>query len=214
MRKIKRWRRMLFLTEEQGFSVIELFVALTILAIAIGGAYQILYHTRTNMDRVIIESWAVQDARLAVMNMSNEIRQARQANETDAAVVIWEDTPHLLMDIYTLVPEHQKPVKVTYRIPDYFTTEGNPPLQRGVATATNNNFPYVFGAVPQWEVVIDYLLLDPSSQPFTISGSAPRLMINMNFQVIDSDVSSESIMHNPITIDTTLTLRSRGNFDE
>lgn len=197
MKKQKKFQKIL--EGSQGFSLIELLIVLTLLALALSGAYQLIFFTQASWTRAAAESRVIQDARNVMMWMGKEVRQARSPDGVIDPVVLIASNE---IRIYTDVTSDGKPEMVVYRRPGE-PGEGTEPLQRSVVFSGNSECPYTYSSPSDWETVVDAVL----DCVFEIEGTAPRLVINVAITVDDAEVS----LARPVRVEAELAVRSRGS---
>ena len=82
-----RSRNTTIIKNQKGFTLIELLIVLALLGIVLGGAYQYFFYGYNSWTRSNAEAQQVQTARLAVMRMENEVKEAQQGEKDIDPVV-------------------------------------------------------------------------------------------------------------------------------
>jgi prepilin-type N-terminal cleavage/methylation domain-containing protein len=73
--------RLKILNNEKGLTLVELLIVLALLGIVLGGIYQYFHYGYNSWMRSSAEAEQVQEARLAVIRMDREVREAQQGKE-------------------------------------------------------------------------------------------------------------------------------------
>lgn len=178
-----------------GFTLVELLVVLALLGVVLAGVYQFFFFTQQSWNRASAEARVMQNARQVLMQLDREVRQARKPNDGTQAVVATADT----LEVYTDVTGDGRPERVSYRR----SGQGNRPLQRVVTASGQAGYPYTYGAPSGWVNVLDSVA---NSDIFTVSGTAPRLVVGVRLQVNDVVWT----LPQPVEVRSELTVRSRG----
>jgi prepilin-type N-terminal cleavage/methylation domain-containing protein len=187
-----------FMKYSSGFTIVELMIALSLLAIVLAGAYQLMSFTQASWTRAAAESRVIQDARNVMIMMGNEIRQARSPDgEMDPVVLIASNE----ISIYTDVTGDGIPELVVYHRPGE-PGEGIEPLRRSVVISKDTEYPYSYEEPSDWENVVSAVL----DCVFEIGEEAPRVVVNVSIVVDDS----ESSLAKPVRVEAELAVRSRG----
>lgn len=185
-------------TDEKGITLVELLVVLAILGIVIGGVYQYYFYGYNSWVRSSVESEMIQEARLAVVRLDREVREAEKAVEGKEPVVLGSDKKTI--SIYTRSDSEAHPKLITYRLKN-----GN--LERGVSLPTNDAYPYQYEAEPsQWEAVISNV---EDKSIFSVpsgggAGGFQRGIINLDLRIVPQEPVK------PFNIKAVLTVRGRG----
>jgi type II secretory pathway component PulJ len=171
----------------------ELLVVLALLGVVLAGTYQFFFFAQSSWDRTAAEARAVQEARLVLLGMDNEVRQARKPNAAREAVeVIGTDR----LDIYSDVTGDGRPEMVSYRLVD-----GR--LERREVASPDTAFPYSYGNPDTWATVIAAVA---NTAPFAREGSPPRYVVRVSLDVDDAVAP----LIRPVPVRAELTVRSRG----
>lgn len=199
--KWHKWARKnsLILAGESGLTLVELLVVLALLSMVVGSAYQYFSFGYASWDRAAAESRAIQDARLAVTRLDQEVRMARKAMESTAAVVVSAD--HNQLDIYTdvITGDVGKPELVRYRL-----QSGS--LVRGVSVPQGSQYPYTYQSPGTWETVVAKVANGNGNNLFSLDSShLPRLVVYMDLWVNDAAAP----LAQPLQVLATFTVRSR-----
>lgn len=198
--KWHKWARKhsLILAGESGLTLVELLVVLALLSMAVGSAYQYFSFGYASWDRAAAESRAIQDARLAVTRLDQEVRMARKAMESTEAVV---SPDHNQLDIYTdvITGDGGKPELVSYRL-----QSGS--LVRGVFVPQGSQYPYTYPTPGTWETVVAKVANGNGDNLFSLDSShLPRLVVSMDLRVNDAAAP----LTQPLQVLATFTVRSR-----
>jgi prepilin-type N-terminal cleavage/methylation domain-containing protein len=188
----------LVLTNEKGVTLVELLVVLAILGIVIGGAYQYFFYGYKSWVRSSAETQMIQDARLVVIRMEGEVRQAEKAVDGIDPVLILDEGRKIR--IYTRSGMETDPKLISYRLKD-----GN--LERGVSLPENNAYPYQYNEPTQWVTVISNV---EDGTIFSLPGGGgaggyQRGVINLNLRIVPKELIK------PFNIQTILTVRAGGD---
>lgn len=179
---------------QDGFTLIELLLVLALLLVAVSGIYQLFYFSQGSYDSASAESGIAQEARLFVMRLEREVRNARQAVLSTNPVTVPDGiTPAgSRINIYTDVNGDGRPELVAYRL-------NGGALQRAVMqrnARTPDAFPYTFNdpAESDWQTVLtrvtEVTREDGTNEPiFSIDDnpprSFPRALVNVQLNVRD-----------------------------
>lgn len=169
------------LRNQNGFTLTELMVVLALLGLVLAGIYQLLFFSQRSYESAGAESGIAQEARLFVMRLERDIRNARQAATGTNAVTITENR----INIYTDVTADGKPELVVYRL-------NNGALQRAVVqrdARTPDEYPYTFGNPAHWQTVVSRVVETDIAKIFSINDdprrSFPRALVNVDMTVAD-----------------------------
>lgn len=182
-------------TDSRGITLIELIIAITLLAVVLTGAYSLLSFSSNSFRDMEAQYIAEEEARIAVISMENDIRRAQSAYDGVAhhkAVEVLASGMQL--NVYTNIDNDTEQEIVQYIL------TGNK-LKRGTAE---------LGSVPvQWITLISKVrnnLLAPAAPIFVISNK----VVSINLIITDE---KERLADEPISICTSITVRSRGAMD-
>lgn len=161
---------------QRGVTLVELLIALTLLGVILAGIYSFFFFAQAGWDRSSAEARVAQEARLTLMKMKSEIRQARKATGTTDAVEVWQGGVRVgagqsgtQLDIYTDVVGDVVPELVRYQLGDQVLNQGvvvGRVLKRGVVAGTKNKYPhYTYDEKKlSWETVISLVTnTDPAT---------------------------------------------------
>jgi|CZCB01.1.fsa_nt_gi prepilin-type N-terminal cleavage/methylation domain-containing protein len=195
-----RSRNTTIIKNQKGFTLIELLIVLALLGIVLGGAYQYFFYGYNSWTRSNAEAQQVQTARLAVMRMDNEVREAQQGEENTAPVICLSEKE---LHIYTDTNDDGRPELICYRL-----TGGK--LERGVAFPQGDTFPYQYGNPGNWETVIskvknDIIFTVPKYRVDGKEMEYQRGIISVEIHVGNPDQSIK-----PTIVKAQLTVRGRG----
>lgn len=181
---------------ENGLTLVELLLVLALLGVVLAAIFQYWQYGNASWERTAAEGRATQEARLALMRMEREVRQAQKATETRESIHLVSSTQ---VEIYTDVTGDGKPELVVYRL------QGDA-LERGVAAPSGSHFPYTYAEPGNWETVVSKVET-PAGQPlFAMDASRkPRLVLTVNLVVGDSRVP----LGRPVSVQAALTVRGR-----
>lgn len=181
---------------ENGLTLVELLLVLALLGVVLAGIFQYWQYGNASWERTAAEGRATQEARLALMRMEREVRQAQKATETKESIHLVSSTE---VEIYTDVTGDGKPEMVVYRL------QGDA-LQRGVAAPSGSSFPYTYGAPVNWDTVVSRAETPAGQSLFTLDEShKPRLVLTVNLVVADPQVT----LARPVSVQAVLTVRGR-----
>lgn len=188
------WRR------RRGVTLTELVVTLLILGLVLTAVYQYFHVTQQGWERAAAASRTLDEARIAVMALDNEVRQARKAAEAHPSLVVSGTT----LDVYTDVTGDGVPELVRYRL------QGGQ-LERGVVAASGDEYPYTYGTDPaDWVVVVTRVANAVGEPPFVLdSSNPPRLVLTVDLVVEDPN----DRVDRSVRIQARVTVRSRGEAD-
>lgn len=185
---------------EHGLSLVELMVVLVLVVVVLGPVYQYFYYGYTGWDRAAAEARVIQEARLLIIQMSEEVRTARVATDGGTAVEVPSGAE---LNIYTDVTGDGRPELVSYRL------NGNV-LERGVAPPDGDAFPYTYAGPAVWETVLPrvdngeiFSIPDLDGDPDTPNS---REVLTIKLIVNDPDVP----LMRPLSLAATLAVRNRG----
>jgi prepilin-type N-terminal cleavage/methylation domain-containing protein len=195
--------RLKILNNEKGLTLVELLVVLALLGIVLGGIYQYFHYGYNSWVRSNAEAEQVQDARLAVVRMDSEVREAQQGKANTPPV---ECVSKNKMNIYTDLNGDGRPELVCYQLEG--GKGGN--LRRGVALPQGDAFPYTYGAPGQGEIVVsrvenDNIFTVPKYLANGKEVDYQREIINVELQVSTPEQTVK-----PIKVEAVLTVRGRG----
>lgn len=184
--------------ERSGFTLVELLLVTALMGVVLAIIYNLLFFAQAGWRRAAAESWAVQEARLVLLQMGREVRQAQAPSDITGPVVVSGGNQ---LEIYTDTTGDGRPERVTYRRPG--AGVGGQPLQRSVTAPEGDAYPYTYAAAAAWETVIESLR---NTDVFAVSGVAPRLVVNVRFLVEGVQDTALSL----VEVRGRLTVRSKG----
>ncbi|MFZ5596495.1 MAG: PulJ/GspJ family protein [Bacillota bacterium] len=196
----KEWIKIV--DNKSGFTLVELVVAIALLGTVLAGLYQFMYIGQRTFQTGAAESRAVQDARLALIKMENQVRQAVVAN-SDNPVQLVSSTQ---IRIYTDIDNNGLPERVTYR---YVVNGTEKALKQSVVSPINNSFPYSYPDDPvndsAWTTVIP--AVDSVAFSVAVPGTNPvnRLSVTLSMNVNDS----QNPLNQGVALSTNITVRSK-----
>lgn len=186
------------LNNRGGFTLTELLVVLALLGIVLAGTYQFFFVAQSTWSRTAAEARAVQEARLVVLGMDNEVRQARKPNAAREAVGV---TGTDRLDVYSDVDGDGRPEMVSYRL------QGDA-LERREVASPDNAFPYSYGNPDTWVTVLAAVDAVENTAPFALdAANPPRYVVRVSLNVDDADAP----LTRPVPVRANLTVRSRGD---
>jgi len=188
------------LGSERGLSLVELMVALALIVVVLGPVYQYFHYGYSGWNRASAEARVIQDARLLLIQVSEEVRTARVAIDGGTALEVQSATE---LNVYTDVAGDEKPEKVCYRL-------NGTVLERAVVEPEGDAFPYTYGNPVDWETVLRrvnnteiFSTPDLDGDPVTPNS---REAVHVELSVDDLDTP----LTEPLSVRATLTVRSRG----
>jgi prepilin-type N-terminal cleavage/methylation domain-containing protein len=192
--------RLKILNNEKGLTLVELLIVLALLGIVLGGIYQYFHYGYNSWMRSSAEAEQVQEARLAVIRMDREVREAQQGKENTPPVECVSKTE---INIFTDTNGDGRPELVCYQLEG-----GN--LRRSVVSPQGDAFPYTYGTPDQWETVVsrvesDNIFTVPQYKAGGKDVDYQRGIIN-----VELHVSTPEQTVKPIKIEAVLTVRGRG----
>lgn len=200
MKSFLRWRN------NRGLSVTELLIALAVLGVAFAFAYFYYESSFSWWQRASADLGAVEEARLVLVRLSQEVRGARKATASGQPVVVRPGSGVKELVIYADVDKDSHPEEVHYGI----CNDGT--LRRLVLEATTSPYPYQYPSPPEWAkwpklfldlgVTVDYSASTFSS---TQANFGPLVEATLVFKKKD--------MSRPYTVTTRAEVRSRKESD-
>lgn len=184
-----------FISNQKGFTLIEMMIAIALTALIASASFSLLIFARRSMVNTECYIAAVNDATLAMMDLERDIRRAKRAvyNGVSYKGVTAYDGG-MRIDIYADLKNDGVIKLIRYKL------DGDS-LKRGVAS---------LGSEPTtWKTVVYKLQndkLSPKVPIFTIDEGT----VNIKLLVIDE---SNMMATSPVVVDTTLTVRSKGVMD-
>ncbi len=114
----------------RGFTLVELLIVLALLGIVLAGLYNLLFFAQSGFTRASASTRINQDARLAIVSISNDLRNARPYAEGEDAVTVTNSNQ---IDITIFDVDAN-----SYRVIRYRLENGE--LERGVANFNDGNY--------------------------------------------------------------------------
>ncbi|MDI6907394.1 MAG: prepilin-type N-terminal cleavage/methylation domain-containing protein [Thermoanaerobacterales bacterium] len=189
--------------DQRGFTVAELLIVLALLGVVLAIAYDLFFYAQTSFNRSLAEGRVIQDTRLALMTLENEIVQARKATEEFEAVRRVSETQ---LDVYCDVTGDAKPELIRYQL------NGNT-LTRSVASPTGDHYPYTYGTPANTTTVLSRVNnADVFQSVALIDDQDPdnhRVRVAIRLLVDDS----VSPLQQPLEVTATYVSRSRAAAD-
>ena len=194
---------------QKGFSLVELLIYLSLLGLVLAGIFNIYYFGSRSSMRAQSESEILQDARLVMVYMDQDIRQATSLNrlqnlpegvdaddlQSTPAVSIESDANSTTLKMYTYV--HNEPKRVAYRVikdndSDYYI------MQRSVEIIHEN----IHTTNPtSWQIIIENIIIPNNYDVFEIVDN--RVLLKYMLEDTRGNLSS------PIEFNNTFTVRGK-----
>jgi len=179
-------------SDSRGITLVELIIAISLMTIVLFSGYFFLSLSTRSLNDTEAQFDAGQDARMAVINMEDDIRKAQAVNiggiNYRAAKVM---DAGMSLNVYTDVNSDGNMQLVQYKLEDN-------QLKRGEAA---------LGFTPStWFTIADKVenaMIATPTPIFTISGK----VIKINLLVLDE---KDQLLDNPISVKTSITVRSKG----
>jgi len=179
---------------EKGLSLTELVVVLALLGLVLAITYPVFFFVQTTFNRASAESDALQQARLLMLQMEGEVREARKPSPALDAVVV--PNPQRL-DIYSDLNSDGRPEMISYR----FLTGT---LQRRVIAPVGTVFPFSY-PVPNPDNTWATVLTTVTNSDLFVrhAAHAPRFTVTVTLNVS----SAERALVRPVSLRADLTVR-------
>jgi len=179
----------------RGFTLVELLIVLALLGMVLAGLYNLLFFAQSGFTRASASTRINQDARLAIISISNDLRNARPYAEGLDAVTVTNDKNQI--DITSFDYDANSYIKIRYRLLD-----GS--LERGVAVYGTDNF--VYAASP---IAANVLNNELFSIEKVITRTPPRFNVKVHLRVDDPLLSN----NHPLEFEVVITVRSQEERD-
>lgn len=185
---------------QQGFTLIELAIYLVLLGIVLAGIYNFYFFSSQSSMRSQAESEVLQDARIVMMQMEREIRQAnRPRNLTNLPEgVDPEELPIKKgvvidsgdeMTIYSYINE--VPRRITYLI-----------IEDGEYSVMKRSVDDPRVEEPEnWEQVLDYIVTSEEQEYFVVNEKKIKIDLSL--------MDSREMLSRPMGVSNTFTVRGR-----
>lgn len=143
---------------KKGFTIVELLVALALLAIILSSVYTLYFYVQSSFNRTDAQSRINHEMNFIFMQMERDIRSASKPHpDVDSVVIRSRQEIH----IYTYDDDMEKYLEIVYRLdPSDLTV-----LQRGWIACTTAkppapvaNNPYGYGEIINWENLMGGIL--------------------------------------------------------
>jgi prepilin-type N-terminal cleavage/methylation domain-containing protein len=108
--------RLLYRSQEAGFTMIEMIVAMLIFGLIISGIYAFITMTYKSYWTNYANAVTQQDTRLALTRMEEDVYDAESPDGLTAAVATAYAAPYEYLDVYADVNENGEPERVVYRV--------------------------------------------------------------------------------------------------
>lgn len=168
----------------------ELLIVLALLGVVLAGLYNLLFFAQTSFMRASASTRINQDARLAIVSISNDLRDARPYEEGEDAVTLANANQ---IDITKFDDDTDSYKVIRYRLI-------NGTLERGVADYETGDF--TFAANP---LISNVLNSDIFSVEKVTTRTPPRLNVEVHLE-IDDPLDRHS---HPLEFNVVVTVRSQ-----
>ncbi len=195
-----------FRWQEKGLSATELLIALAVLGVALALAYFYYESSFSWWRRASADLGAVEEARLVLARLSQEVRVARKATAAGAPVAVRQGSGVKELVIYADVDKDSHPEEVHYGICDDGT------LRRLVLKATTSSYPYQYPSPPGW-TTWQKLFLDPGVTVDYSASFFSSTQANFGPLVEATLVFKKKDMSRPYTASIRAEVRSRKEAD-
>jgi len=219
---MSRWLKMadtqIKYNNKKGFTIVELLVALALLAIILSGVYTLYFYIQSSFNRTDSQSRINQDMNLIFMQMERDIRSASKPHpDIDSVVIRSRQEIH----IFTYDDDMAKYLEIVYRLDPSDLTA----LQRGWAACADAKPPapaaskaYGYGEITNWETLMKGIIeeyggkytgfeysavLTPTGKPTPTPSIRKTILVTL----IANDTAKP--LENPIVSARLLTSRSK-----
>lgn len=190
-------------SSQHGFTLVELIIYLSLLTLVLAGIYNYFFFSNQSSLRAQAKSEVLQDARIVMMQMEREIRQANRPrnlsnldlpegtgiNDLPAGRAVQVENSGTKMTIFSYIGS--KPKKISYRIIDIGSFSA---MDRSV------DDPHI-EAPDNWEQVIEHIVTDSGSDYFIVEDR--KIIIELSLMDANENI------FNPLTLSNTFTVRGK-----
>jgi len=187
----------------RGITLLELIIAVSLLTIVLSSAYFLLSFCQKALSQTEAQFDAGQDARIAIMEIEQDIRKAQAVKiDTTRYKAVDVDLGGMQINIYTDVGNDGSIQLVQYKLDGEKLVRGEADLEI---------IPMVIPTIAPTAsyTVVDTVKNGMSATPVPIF-SVDDDEIKVELLVLDEE---ERILDNPITVKTSITVRSKGAMD-
>jgi type II secretory pathway pseudopilin PulG len=188
---------------QYGFTLVELIIYLSLLTLVLAGIYNYFFFSNQSSLRAQAESEVLQDARIVLMQMEKEIRQANRPrklsdlnlpegvgiNDLPSGKAVVDGSSGTELTIYSYIGS--SPKKISYRI---INTGSFSVMDRSV------DDPHIVTPV-NWERVLEHIVTGTGSNYFVIQDKK----VTIQMKLMDSN---DNIL-NPVSVSSTFTVRGK-----
>lgn len=184
-----------------GFTLVELFIVLALLGTVLAIIYNLFFYSQDGWSRSTAEARVLQDARLTIMNMEREIRQARVSTSGEDAIVALSGSS---LRIYADISKDNHPELIEY-------TLINGSLFRQVWKTSNDSFPYEYDQdeAPYEETIVLSVVVNTNLFLVEVVDETvendPRRQVTITIQADDN----QRALPRPLQLNSTVYSRSR-----
>jgi prepilin-type N-terminal cleavage/methylation domain-containing protein len=175
----------------KGYTLAELVVVLALLGLVLSIIYPLFFFVQASFNRASAESDAVQEARLLLLQMGSEVREARKPAPALDAVMV--PSPERL-DIYSDLNGDGRPEMISYRLRAGM-------IERRVASPLEAAYPFSYPDPVTWTTVVGAVANSVVFSRHTVH--APRFTVTVNLDVHSAD----GTLSRPVSIRADLTVR-------
>jgi type II secretory pathway pseudopilin PulG len=193
----------IFCNGQHGFTLVELIIYLSLLTLVLAGIYNFFFFSNQSSLRAQAESEVLQDARIVLMQMEREIRQANRPrklsnlslpegtgiNDLPAGKAVVDGSSGTELTIYSYIGS--TPKKISYRI---INTGSYSVMDRSV------DDPHIV-TPDNWERILEHIVTVTGGNYFIIQDKKVIIQVSL----LDA---TENIL-NPLSVSSTFTVRGK-----